>query len=270
MPIYGENTIYTIENSNFQVTNQLGGAMYCAPPPPQCALEITGTTVTNVTVRGGSDGQIVAVTSGATGSTLTWYINGAVKAGQTGKSATFTGLAAGNYVIQAIQGVCFDTSSTITVLDGEFRTGTFIVNSPTGLTVTENPIIVTIRTATNPVEPTYSKSYFKVNSTINDNDSITIVLEYPQAYTAKFTAKKYPNRDDYFLASVLNSGNGNAVGSNTTTEIAKSIEEALSKDVLLSRLYDFRASTNYVYITAKEQNSKLNLNSDNVTITGTD
>jgi hypothetical protein len=260
--------ITTINYINYQVTEQLGGAMVCAPPPPECTLEITGTTIVNATLRGSADGEITASISGNTGSTLTWYLNGAEITGQTGTTAVFTGLTAGFYNISVDEGVCFAYENGLQVVDGEFRTGDFLLFSPTGLTATENPIIFNLKTALNTGTPAFGASQFEVTDTINNNDYINITLEYPQAYTARFSAKSFPSRDDYFLASTLKDGQGVTVGTNTATEIAKSIEEALSKDVILSRLYYFRASGAYVYIIAKEQNSKLNLNSSNVTIVG--
>lgn len=258
----------TIEYTDYQVTQQLGGAMVCAPAPPACTLGITGTSITHASVRGEADGTITIGISGNTGSTISWYLNGAAITGQTGTTAVFTGLTAGFYNVFAEEGECFVVSSGLQVIDGEFRTGDFLLFSPTGLTATENPIIFNLRTAQNTGTPAFSESNFQVTDTIDNNDYINITLEYPQAYTARFTARNFPNRDDYFLASTLKDGQGVTVGTNTATEIAKSIEEVLSKDVILNRLYHFRASGAYVYIIAKEQNSKLNLNSTNVTIVG--
>jgi hypothetical protein len=232
----------------------------CATPPPACTLEITSYVASGVTVRGDDDGQIYATISGWTGTTadVIWYLNGTpIVSGTSGY--TFTGLTAGIYAITVIQGQCFDSVQGIDVIDGEFRTADFNATYQTALVAVENPIILRLATAVNTGSPLAGKSTFAITGTISDGDSVTITLEYPQAYTAVFTAKDFPNRDDYFLASILKNGNGNTVGSNTTIEIATSLAEAFNKDVILSRLYYFRADTIYVYATAKEMNSKLNL-----------
>ncbi len=262
----GGTYITIVTNTNYEVTYQTTVPI-CAPPAPECTLEITGTTITNVSVRGETDGSILAVVSGATGSTITWYLNGVPQSG-TGLSNNFTGLTAGFYNILADEGVCESQVTNLQVIDGEFRTGNFTVNSPTGLAATENPIIISIQTAQNTGTPAYGASNFNVTDTINDGDKITIALEYPQSYTAVFTAKYFPTRDDYFLASVVKDGQGNVVANANATEIATSIAECISKDVVLNRLYWIRTSGAIVYLTAKEQNQKLNLNTSTVTISG--
>lgn len=239
--------------------------------PPSCTLIQSGSTiVTNVTVRGANDGKIKVAVSGYSGTTadIKFYINGALKK-TGGDTYTFTGLAADYYDIEVVQGICYVQVLNVQVLDGEFRTGNLTVYTPTALSASENPIILSLSTAKNPNGGLLGKSYFRITGTINDGNYVEIHLTYPQEYTARFTAKNFPNRDDSFLATTLKDNNGVTVGTNTTTEIATSLCECFQKDLVLSRLYDFRPSTTTVYCTAKQPNGLLNLNlTDTVTKSG--
>jgi len=244
----------------------------CAPPAPECTLEWSGGTsniiITNVSIRGDNDGTITAGVTGNTGSTITWYINGVEDSG-TDVVHTFTGLSAGYYYILAEEGICTVQSQQLQIIDGEFRTGDFFAQYQSELVASENPIIFGLSTARNTGTPAIGKSTFAVTGTINNNDYIEITLDYPQNYTARFTARDFPNKSDYVIASILKNGAGETVGTNTTTEIATSLAEAFSSDLILSRLYDFRASGIYVYAVAREANSKLNLSTGStVTISG--
>jgi hypothetical protein len=267
---FADTNYYTWTFTDYTVSDQVTQPE-CGTPPPSCTLDWSGSTptVTNVTIRGNSDGKILAGVTGSTGATtnIQWYLNGVLKH-TGGDTYQFTGLIAGYYTVKVKQGICTIQTTNVQVVDGEFRTGTFLVQAPTTLVATENPIIMSINTARNTGNPVIGASNFVVTSTINDGDYIEITLEYPQSYTARFTAKNFPNRSDYILATTLKNGQGVTVGTNTTTEIATSLAEALSQDVVLARLYNFRASGNYVYITAKETNSKLNLNTTSVTKSG--
>jgi hypothetical protein len=229
----------------------------CVIPPAPCTLKLTGTTaVVNVTLRGDDDGSITVYWSGSTGTT-SCYINGVLDGTEAGNSHAFTGLTAGYYNILIEEGDCFDTQNNIQVVDGEFRTGSFIVNTPVSLSAVENPIILNLRTAFNTGGASYSKFNINVNSTVSDGQNLVFTFTYPQAYSATFYAKSFPNRGNYFLASVLKDGAGNTVGNNTTTEIATSIAEVLSNDSVISRLYWISANGATVTLTAKEANTKL-------------
>ena len=275
--VYTESINYSRNCSNgyfvFDYTRynfQLGVQTYlptCVTPPISCTLALTGLTTTDTSRKGVDDGSIFVGVTGATGATITWKLNGIVQTG-TSLTHTFSGLASGFYQIEAIEGSCFDFINQIQILDGEFRTGAFTVVSPLSIVATENPIIVMLQTAINSNQPVPSMSTIEVLNTINNNDSITITLTYPQAYTAVFTAKEFPNRDDYFLCSDLKDSFGVSVGTNSLAEIAESIQEVLSKDIVLSRLYYFRASGTSVYCLAKENNVKLNLDNSSVTLVG--
>jgi len=262
--------VYTETNDSETLSTQPVFPDCCLEPTgTTCVLAITGYTVTNCAIRGDSTGSIEVCVSGNSGN-AELYVNGEVYvSGYDGACQTVTGLTAGDYTIAIRDSSLCVAQDTYTVLDGEFRTKDFNVIEPKSLTATENPIILSLGTGVNSASPAYGKSTFEVTGTINDGDSITITLEYPQSYTAVFTAKYFPNRDDYFLASTLKNSVGASVGTNTTSEIAKSIEECFQKDVILSRLYDFRASGNYVYATSREYNDKLNLTTGStVTTTG--
>lgn len=258
MPLEGDTTRFDRDYSTYTLSAQIKPPS-CVAPPPACTLELTGsTTVVNVTLRGDSDGTITVYWSGSTGTT-SCYINGVLDGTEVGNSYTFTGLSAGYYNILIEEGSCFDTVDNIQVLDGEFRTGNFFVNTPASLTAAENPIILNLKTARNTQVggTSYSQFDIDVDSTVADGTSIVFTFTYPQAYTAVFYAKNFPNRNNYFLASVLKDSAGNTVGSNTATEIATSIAEVLQNDSVISRLYWIRAESNVVTLTAKEANTKL-------------
>lgn len=243
----------------------------CAPPPPTCFIDITGNTITAPIIRGDSDGSVKIYTSGTTGQTLQWKKDGTLIATNTNITGyTFTGLEAGSYtflVVETGDTSCFDQAELV-VPDGEFRTGDFNLTIPEELCASENPIMLTLQTALNSAAPVPSKSTFEITSTITDGNSIVIALDYPQAYTATFYAKGFPDKDSYFLASVLTDDVGNTIGSNTSAEIATSLGEVLLNDSVLNRLYYIRVSGDTVYLEAKENNGNLDLNTGTVTIVG--
>ena len=231
---------------------------------PECTLDYISGSTTAPTIRNGSDGTVSAVCSGATGATLTWYLNGIEITGQTGTTgATFTGLTTGTYYVTVVDGDCEAESPALFVPQGEFRTEAFnVVSEPFNLACVEKPIMLNLATATNTANPLASKSYFYVSGTIDDGDSIRIQLEYPFEIDLTFYAKGMPDRSTYFLTSVLDDGS-----TNNATEIATSIAEALSSTIL-NRIYYISSSGAYIYLQAKEFNEKLDLDSDNVTIDG--
>ena len=234
----------------------------CAPPPPACTLgwDIGNPTVViDVTIRGDDDGSIQVYWTGSTGTT-TCYINGTSDGTEAGNTHTYTGLQAGYYNLRIEEGQCFAQEENVQVLDGEFRTGAFNVNLPADLCAVENPIILNLKTAQASAAPQPSKGDIDVDGVVSDGDSLTFTFTYPQAYTAVFYAKNFPNRDNYFLASVLKDAQGVSVGANTAAEIATSILEVLEKDSVISRLYYLRVSSNIVYLQAKENNTLLDIN----------
>lgn len=256
MPLEGTTVIYRRDYDNYAVAPQRR-IPACAPPAPECTLALTGSTTTNVTIRGAADGIILIGWTGSTGTTTT-VINGVIDT-TTADTYSFTGLQAGYYDIRITEGTCFGVYDNIQVIDGEFRTGDFITNQPVALTAAENPIVFNIQTARNQGTPLISKGDIDVNGSISDGDNMVFTLTYPQAYTAVFTAKAFPNRDTYFLASVLNDANGVAIGNNSAAEIVTSIAEVLSQDSVISRLYFIRADQTKVYLAAKEANTKLDI-----------
>lgn len=242
----------------------------CGAPPEGCELEITGNTITAPSIRGDNNGTIYVAISGGTASD-SYKLNGVTKDVNGDGNYTFTGLAADSYEVLIATGttnvVCF-TQETYIVPEGEFRTGDFTVVEPIDLTASENPILITLRTAINSVTPLPSKSDFDVDAGINNGDKIIITLTYPQAYTATFYAKGYPDKDNYFLASILTDAEGNTVGSNSLAEIATSLAEVFNNDSVINRLYFIRVDDNVVYLEAKENNPNLNLDSNTVSIVG--
>ena len=243
-----------------------GSVPDCTPPLPECTLAITGTTISDPSSRGISDAYIIASISGQTGTTITWKINNVVDAG-TGVIHTFTGLTSGTYIIRCDESLCYSTQ-TLVVGEGEFRTGDFTVIDPvSNIVATENPILINIGTAINSFSPIQSVSTFNITGNIA-NVVIDFALIFPYSYNAEFRSKGYPDRANYFLESQLKDQVGNVVGNNSTTDIATSLAESLQKDPIISRIYYISSSGTTVTLKAKGYGSDYNLDSSNVTITG--
>ena len=280
MPVYptnGGSTTSVIETT-WTITG-LNQANYipvegCAAPPVGCFLEITGSSHTDVTIRGAADGTITVGISGQTGTT-TWYLDGVFVASgitEATSSYQFTGLAAGTYDVQVEDShspdVCFASVQDITILDGEFRSGNFQLSYPDVLVALENPVIVGVETAITNPNPRQNITTLDIDGTINDGDSITFNLTSPFLYSQTFYAKAYPNKPNFFLASVLNNSTGTPVGTNTTTEIATSLAEALQLDAVIPKVYYINNSGSIVTLAAKETGTKFNLDTTNVIISG--
>lgn len=235
--------------------------------PSTCTLTLSGETViTAPTVRGASDGSIKAAFTSTSGSTATWYINGVSK-GVHASPYTFTGLSAGNYVITIEQLVCSDQSGTIIVPEGEFRTGAFYVSVPQAVSAVENPIMLELQTAVSSINPKYSINTLTVSGTITAA-KLEFALTYPQIYNAEFLSKGYPDRSNYFLNSVLTDSVGTPKGTNSNTEIATSLAEALQQDSVISRLYYITNSGTTVTLKAKEYGDMYDLTASNLTVSG--
>lgn len=266
-PIGGYDQKWSWEDTSYTLLSGYLPHEGCGIPPVGCYLEITGYTTTDVIIRGDDDGQIVVGISGASGTT-TWYLNGEIYYTGTATSVTFTGLTAGSYDVTITDShtpdSCVASLNDIIILDGEFRTGDFIVQSPTGLTAVENPIIVSVNTAVINPKPVPNILTLAVVGTVPNNFSLTFNLTSPYEYSQKFYAKAYPNKPNYFLASVLNNQYGTPAGNNTATEIATSLAESLQNDVLIPKIYYINNSNNVVTLWAKETGSKFNLSSANV------
>lgn len=250
-----------------------GSIPNCGAPPVGCFLAVTGSTHADVTVRGDNDGSITVGISGATGTT-TWYLNGEfVMSGYSQSSYTFTGLTAGVYDVaitdQHTPEPCVVSADDIVVLDGEFRTGDFVVLYPSGLTAVENPIIIDVSTAINNPFPVQNVLDIDVVGSLSDGDYLEFDLTSPYAYSQKFYARAYPNRPNYFLASTLSNQYGTPVGSNTLTEIATSLAESLQNDALIPKIYYVNNEGTKITLTAKETGSRFNLSSSNITSTTT-
>jgi hypothetical protein len=241
----------------------------CEPPPVECTVDIVSYSVTNPSRRGESDGSISVVASGCTGSTLTWKLNGVTDSGTNITGHTFTGLTAGNYYVYISEGVCWSQSAAIVVQEGEFRTGDFVANDMAEMQATENPIILQLQTAVNSFTPEYSKSAILITGGTISGVTISFELVFPIVYNAEFISKGYPDRSTYFLESVLKNEIGIPAGTNTNTEIATSLAECLQNDSILSRYYYITNSGTTITLTAKEYGVNFDLDSSNVTISGT-
>lgn len=255
-------TYQKFETSDYEIL--LGKPpLECAVPLPDCTLEITVVTPTNVTIRGDKDGSIAVVVTGATGTT-NWYLDGVLKF-TGGSSRTFTGLAAGVYDIMVTDANnCVSGQEDIVIIDGDFRTGNFIVSSPEGLTAVENPIQIGVGTAINNPNPVSNITELKVVDDVSNGFYLKFNLTSPYVYTQTFYAKAYPNKPNFFLASVLNNQYGIPVGVNTSTEIATSLAEALQNDILIPKIYYINNNGTTVTLEAKETGSKFNLSTENV------
>lgn len=235
-----------------------------SPTGVTCNITITGSTVTDCTVRGDSTGSIQVCISGASGNT-TWYLEGAfVVSGITASCYTFTGLTAGAYVVLVEDIQECGVQDSYTVIDGEFRTGDFYVTAPTGLTAVENPIMIGVATAINNPNPLPDITTLTVAGTLADGFSLTFNITSPYAYSQTFYSKAYPNKPNYFLASILNNQYGVAVGNNSLTEIATSLADALANDALIPKVYYINNTGTVVTLQAKENGSRFNLDSSNV------
>ena len=263
-----ERRATTIENFYFDFTLiSQRNIPICQPPAPECELAIVSVNTTDVTVRGDNDGEIEVTVSGLTGGeTLTYYLDGEIGiAGTTNLTHTFTGLTSGLYQVYVEDTAgCWAVQNDIVILDGEFRTGDFFKSSPAFLAAVENPVIIGVSTAVIAPQGRNSVTEITITGAINDNDSLTFNLTSPYIYSQKFFAKNFPQKTNYFLASTLSNQVGVPVGTNTTTEIATSLAEALQKDTLIPRVYFINNEDNKVILEAKETGSRFNLNTTNV------
>ena len=260
------------ENYDYTLLN--GGSIPeegCGAPPIGCFLAVTGSSHTDVTIRGDDDGTITVGTTGRTGTT-TWYLNGEFVVSGGSNTYTFTGLTAGVYdvaITDKHNPPCYVTASDIVILDGDFRTGPFNVSYPSGLTAVENPIIIGVgTTVTNPNPQSCITTINVTGVTITDGFSIQFNLTSPYSYNQTFYAKAYPNKTNFFLASVLNNQVGVPVGTNTLTEICTSLAESLQKDTLIPKVYYVNNSGTAVTLQAKETGSRFNLDNTNVICSG--
>lgn len=240
----------------------------CGTPPIECNLEITGWTKTDVSVRGANDGSITVGITGASGNTQ-WYFNGAFAFSGVTNLHTFTGLTSGIYDVTIIDELdCIASMENMQVLDGEFRTGSYFVTSPTGLTAVDNPIIIGVSTAISNPNPLQNITTLTVSGTVANGFSIKFALTSPFVYNQTFYAKGYPNKPNYFLASVLNNQVGTPVGNNSNTEIATSLADALNNDSVIPKIYYINNNNTVVTLTAKESGTKFLLYTGNTICSG--
>lgn len=263
--------ITTITRTNFELL--VGTYPDCAPPPPECTLEITGVTKTDETTSGAGDGTITIAVSGNTGTTVTYTItkDSTILQATGTTSYEFTGLTAGQWTVRVDEGACYDTwSSAINILQGYFTTAPFNVNTnflPV-IAASENPIVFEIQTAGTGLQPLQGIYQFTVVSgaTINDGFHIDFVLETPE-YSTSIIAKGFPNRGNYMLCSVLTTSVGVPLTYNSANDIAVSLAEALQNDLVLSKYYYIGVEDNVVTLKTKEYTGKYNLiNNDNLFI----
>ncbi len=225
-----------------------------------CTIAITGSTTTSPSLLGASDGSITVFISGATGSSYTFRLNGGTPQG----SNTFTNLPAGTYQVRVDEGDCFD-SVEIVLPEGAFTTGAFNVSEPSSILASENPIVLSLSTAIYDNQALPSETKFTFASGITNNYSIQFTLNSPFSYTKTFTAKGFPNKVEWFLASTLTDRNNNYVKDNTTSEQADSFAQALADDIVFSSAYYINASGNTVTLVAKAASSRFDITDSNIT-----
>jgi hypothetical protein len=251
--------------SGTTLENQQSLPNACGGQPTGCSITTLSTLITAPSVRGANDGTILFSVTGNTGTTLIWKINGVPT--YTGNTPyTFTGLTAGYYSVIAYEGFCFAQEEDLVMPDGQFFTNNFITGSPAQLTCANNPIIFQLETAINNPNPQPAKARIHVVGNVLNDTTITFNINYPQVYSATFTAKGYPDKNTYFLASGLTDQNGVNVGYNYADEIATSIAECIQQDVVLRRLYYITNDGDYVILVARENTPNLNLTTAQVKI----
>ena len=256
---------YTVSRTNPTLIVQPTIPVCClAPTGVTCTIAIDQVTITDCTTRGDSTGSIEICITGGTGNT-TWKLNGeTIVSGYTQQCFSYTGLTAGEYTVAITDSTGCTAQDTYTILDGEFRTGDFTVAAPTGLTAVENPIIIGVGTAINSASPKDNITTITVAGTIADGTSITFNLTSPYTYSQTFYSKAFPNKPNYFLASILNNSQGTPVGSNTNIEIATSLADALNNDAVIPKIYYVNNNDEVITLRAKQYGSRFDLDSTNV------
>jgi hypothetical protein len=234
----------------------------CTSQPLGCTVGYSGYIITAPSGRGIADGTVQFNVTGTTGTSIQFKLDGVTQHTGNITSYTFTGITAGLHTIIALDGYCYTQVADVVMPDGQFSTGTMVVSSPAALTASNNPVVLQVQTAANSGLPTPSKGKITILSfagTINNGDTITVNLSYPQQYTAVFTAADYPDSNTKFLSHLLKDYQGNTLGSNDVNEIATSIAECFQQDIVLRRLYYITNDANNVYFTARENNPALNV-----------
>jgi len=228
--------------------------------PNDCDLEITGSTVTSPSILGAQDGSLTVFISGATGSSFTFRLNG----GTAQSSPTFNGLAAGTYQVRVEEGACFN-SIQVNIPNGSFSTSPFQVIEPASIVASENPIMLSLRTAIFNGSNLRTKSQLTVSSGITSGYRMVFNLTSPISYNVTFFAKSFPNKTNYFLSDTLTDSQGNFIKSNTTSEIADSLAQVLQNDIIISSNYFINVNSNVVTLVAKTASSRFNIDSSNLT-----
>ena len=253
------NVIYrTYQTASSFILNS-GSQVQCGTQPPTCHLSTypNANWHTNETVMGANDGSLFIAVVGNTGGTVNYQLTsqyGVI----TQTTATFTGLAPGVYNAYVWQGNC-STSLSYNILQGQYKSSSFITTVPSLLSASENPMLVTLNTAVNSNNPCNSKMQFNVTGSVPTNSSIQFQLQYPIIYNVTFYAKSFPNQNNYFDSTILTNNLGIQVGTNTTTDIASSLADCLQKNTILSNLFFINNSGTTVTLIGKQQTRNLNL-----------
>lgn len=247
---------------------------------PECDLVIDNVIVTNPELRGETGEVSIDVEGYVWDEPITFYLNGILFKTHTpvwdgGGSPpptpptltiTIEDVPSQTYLLRIIQEECFD-ETTFTVLEGEFRTGDFVITQPSQVTAAYNPIIGTVRTAQANFVGRKARIVFEVEDMeIPDGYRIVFNLTSPFNYVQTFYARGFPNKRNYFLSSKILDTEGNEIGINTRSEITHSIAEVFWNDVIISQNYDVSVSGNKITLQAKREGSRFDLSSSNVFI----
>lgn len=256
---------FEIETATLQ--NQTVFPKNCAST---CTVAFGSVTASPTSMRGLSDGSITATITGKISTNVSWYLDGVLINTSNTTSRTFPNLRAGLYSIQVHDGNCIITEF-ISVIDGEYRSRDYTINEVTGVKAAHNPIIYNVNTFQNSSQDIPAKSKLSLyNKIVPDGVSIEFVLSSPE-YRVKFYAKGFPNKKNYFLASVVKDEYGNDIGTNTDKEIMQSLYEVLSNDPIISNNYyiTYALSDKDILLTAKQTGRKYTLDENNVFIRNT-
>ena len=262
----------TYEIADWELRDQVTIPDVCIDVDPLCDLGISDIDITHPELRG-QTGSITVTITGHTGNVI-YRINGVTSTTTGGASYTFTNVLSGTYSIYVEDAEGCNAQTTATVLDGDFRTGDFVVSQPAPVMAAHNPIIHNVGTkgaeiviASQELFANQARTKITVkNEEIVDGARIVFNLTSPFTYHKTFFARTFPNRDNFFLASKVTDINGIEQGVNTREEIAASIGEVLQRDIVISQNYEVFVEDEEVTLIAKQRGSRFNLNSTNVFI----
>ena len=139
---------------------------------------------------------------------------------------------------------------------------------PTAIVASENPIVLTLSTASN-TTPANAKNTFTINALLHNNDSVQVTLSpaLNKLSKLKVWAKDFPNSDNYMLTQkVLNASGSTVISPTTKAQIAGSLAQCLQNDLVISKNYYVGSSGATVTMISKQQSSRFSIGSSQVVI----